>query len=147
MSEITQTTTSRPFFYAVDIVTPVWAYVKGAGNMINPQRTRAIHSFMPTDTGGTTEQWGTWLTNGNFTVDLKFNHADTVHTDLLALVDTNAQFLVHAYDDDTAVLADQFLAQLTDVVDGGTDGGVNVKSLVLTPNGTVNHAATIVPIP
>lgn len=144
MSDVTQTTMSREVKISTVLppTPPVWQLITGGANVVNPELSREVHSYKATDTGGVVEQWAVWLTNGTFTFDLKFDDGNAVHIALQDAADANSQILVNTFLSDVALIADEFLGQVTSFTDAGTDGGVLVKSVVITPNGVVDRNAT-----
>jgi hypothetical protein len=144
MSDVTQTNMSRQVYISTVLPpTPaVWQQVTGGANIVNPERTRELHSYKATDTGGVTEQWAVWLTNGTLTFDLKYDDGNSVHVALSDALLNNTRILVNTYLSDVALVSDEFIGQVTTFTDSGTDGGVTIKSVVITPNSTIDHGAT-----
>lgn len=144
MSVVTQTNMGRQV-YISEVLPPtlaVWQQITGGANVVNPSRTREVHNYKATDTGGVVEQWAVWLTNGTLTFDLKYDDGNAVHVALSDALTNNTRILVNTYLSDVALISDEFIGQVTEMTDAGTDGGVTIKSVVITPNSTIDHNAT-----
>jgi hypothetical protein len=118
-----------------------WLDVKGMVNPTMPNQEQEVYSSKPTDSGGYTEQEAVWETNGPVNFNLERDFADATHILIFNGIKLRKKWLFNIHNDDTGILAAAGTGQFTTATEGGTDGGVVVYTMVLTPNGAVDFEA------
>lgn len=139
MEIITDLVVKREIYISTNLITPAWNLVPNTTDVVLTTPEAEIWTVKPTNTLGVVQNRPTWISFSEMTFGLPVDPTNAEHTTILDAIATRTKLLFSIITSDDATVFTQFVGNVTSSPDDGTDGGGYVRSITVTPCGSVDY--------